>query len=157
MRVLVSFCCLLLSSYALAQPTLPAGCQVVAVKGEAVTLKSKNSKVVFVHNLTSGDLWITHPVTNPSASAGWTSRLQAGNWSALVVDKPPFVLNCIESRPGHEQQLPCEGAIAVCQWPGVKVPNNLQGSTFWAAEDKPLAQLTAALGDRGFVLPAVKE
>jgi hypothetical protein len=155
MRVLASFCFLLMSSYVLAESTLPAGCRAVAVQGEAVTLKSKKSKLVFIHNLSNTDLWITHPVAEPSASAGWTSRLQAGNWSALAVDKPPFVLNCIESRPGHEQQVPCEGAIAVCQWPNVKIPGNEQG-TFWAAEDKSLDALTAAIGARGFVLPTAK-
>lgn len=155
MRVLVSICFLLMSSWVLAESTLPAGCRPVAVQGESVTLKSQKSKLVFIHNLTNTDLWITHPVAEPSASAGWTSRLQAGNWSALAVDKPPFVLNCIESRPGHEQQIPCEGAIAVCQWSGVKIPGNEQG-TFWAAEDKSLDALTAAIGARGFVLPAAK-
>jgi len=156
MRAIASLCFLLMtSSIVLAESTLPAGCQAVTVQGESVTLKSKKSKLVFIHNLSSTDLWITHPVANPSASAGWTSRLQAGNWSALAVDKPPFVLNCIESRPGHEQQIPCQGAIAVCQWPGVKVPGTEQG-TFWAAEDKPLNELTAAIGARGFVLPIAK-
>lgn len=156
MRVLISFCFLLVSSLVLAESTLPAGCQGIAVQGEAVTLKSKKSKLVFIHNLTNTDLWITHPVTNPGASAGWTSRIQAGNWSALTVDKPSFVLNCIESRPGHEQQIPCEGSIAVCQWKGAKIPNADKNGTFWAAEDMSLQGLTAAVSARGFVVPVAK-
>jgi hypothetical protein len=156
MRILVSFCLVLLSVYALAEPTLPTGCQPVAVRGEAVTLKSKKAKLVFIHNISKTDMWLTHPVIDSGASAGWTSRLQSGNWSALVVDKPPFALTCIESRPGHEQQLPCEGAIAVCQWLSVKIPNNLQNGTFWAAEDKSLDALTAAIGGRGLILPVAK-
>lgn len=155
MRVFVSCCFLFVFSYACAESTLPVGCQPVAVQGELVTLKSKSSKLVFIHNLTTADLWITHPVANPSASAGWSSRLQADNWSALAVDKPPFVLSCIESKPGHEQQIPCEGAIAVCQWKGVKIPSKEQG-TFWAGEDMSLSALTAAIGGRGFVLPVAK-
>jgi len=152
MRILALFCFILGSTPNWAESTLPNGCQAVAVQGEAVTLKSKKSKLVFIHNLTNNDLWITHLVENPGASAGWTSRLQAGNWSALAIDKPPFVLTCIESRPGHEQQIPCEGAIAVCEWKDVKIPTNEQG-TFWAGEDKSLPALTAAIGARGFVLP----
>lgn len=155
MRVLVAFCSLLIGSYLFAESTLPVGCQPVTVQGEAVTLKAKKSKLVFIHNLTKTDLWITHPVTDPSASAGWSSRLQADNWSALTVDKPSFILTCIESKPGHEQQVPCEGTIAVCQWRGAKIPGNEQG-TFWAAEDKSLSALTAAIGARGFVLPVAK-
>ena len=155
MRILFSVCLILSSSYLFAESTLPVGCQPVAVQGESVTLTSKKSKLVFIHNLTNADLWITHPVTNPGASAGWTTRLQKGNWSALAVDKPPFQLNCIESRPGHEQQVPCEGAIAVCQWKGVKIPASDQG-TFWVGEDMSLSALTAAIGARGYIVPAAK-
>jgi hypothetical protein len=99
-------------------------------------------------------LWVTHPVTNPGASAGWTTRLQGGNWTALALKKGPFVLNCIESRPGHEQQVPCEGEIAVCKWNAkkVKIPADSQGTTFWVAEDMSLDALIAAVGARGFVL-----
>lgn len=138
-----------------AESTLPAGCQAVTVQGDAVTVEAKNNSLVFIHNLTSVDLWITHPVTDASASAGWTSRLQGENWSALALDKGPFILNCIESRPGHEQQVPCEGAIAVCQWGKAKFPENSQG-TYWAAEDKSLDGLTAAVGARGFVIKTSK-
>lgn len=156
MRIFAFLCCSLWSFCVTAESTFPSGCQAVAVQGETVTLKAKKSSLVFIHNLASTDIWITHPVANPSASAGWTTRLQGGNWSALALNKGPFALNCIESKPGHEQQVPCEGLIAVCKWKGVKTPANDKGSTFWAAEDMPLSALTAAVGTRGFVIPVAK-
>ncbi|WP_454781608.1 hypothetical protein [Legionella sp. WA2022007384] len=156
MKVFAFLCCSLVSFCVAAESTLPVGCQAVAVQGESVTLQAKRSSLVFIHNLTSADLWITHPVTEPSASAGWTTRLQGGNWSALALNKGPFALNCIESKPGHEQQVPCEGLIAVCKWIGVKTPANGQDSTFWAAEDMSLSALKAAVGARGFVIPVSK-
>ncbi len=158
MRVYALLSCLLVSFYAVAESTLPAGCQAKTVQGESVTLKTKEAGLFFIHNLTKSDLWITHPLTNPGASAGWTTRLQAGNWSALALNKGAFIVNCVESRPGHEQQMPCEGSIAVCQWnaKGVKIPANAKKTTFWAAEDMSLSGLTAAVGARGFVLPPAK-
>ena len=158
MRILAFFCFSLLSFYVAAESTLPSGCQAVAVQGESVTLQAKKSSLVFIHNLTSSDLWVTHPMIHSGARAGWTTRLKGGNWSALALKKGPFVLNCIESRPGHEQQLPCEGAIAVCQWKakGVKIPAKNQKVTFWVAEDMSLPALTAAVGARGFVIPVTK-
>ncbi|CAM2733889.1 Uncharacterised protein [Legionella steigerwaltii] len=156
MRIVAFLCFSLVSFCVAAESTLPAGCQAVAVQGESVTLQAKKSSLVFIHNLTSADLWITHPVTNPGASAGWTTKLQGGNWAALALNKGPFALNCIESKPGHEQQVPCEGLIAVCKWKGVKIPANDKGSTFWAAEDMSLSALTAAVGTRGFVIPVAK-
>lgn len=158
MRILAFFFCSLWSFYIAAASTLPAGCQAVAVQGEVVTLKAKKSSLIFIHNLTSADLWVTHPVTNPGASAGWTSRLQGENWAALALSKGPFVLNCIESKPGHEQQVPCEGAIAVCKWTGkkVKTPARDRKTTFWVAEDMSLDALIAAVGARGFVIPVAE-
>lgn len=158
MRVFAFFCSSLLCfSVAAAESVLPPGCQAVTVQGEAVTLQAKSSSLIFIHNLTDEDLWITHPVDNPSASAGWTSRLQGDNWSALALKKGPFVLNCIESRPGHEQQILCEASIAVCKWKekGVKIPRKDQKSTFWVAENMSLPALTAAVGARGFKIPAL--
>lgn len=151
MKVLISLCCLV-SAAVSAQATLPSGCQPIVVQGEAVSIKANKAKLIFINNLAKTDLWITHPVDEPSASAGWTTRLQSGNWSALTVNKGPFVLNCIESKPGHEQQIPCEGAITVCQWNKMKMPASAQ-STFWVAEDKTLAELITAVGGRGFVIP----
>lgn len=153
MRILAVIGFLVLSSYVIAsESTLPKGCQAVRVQGDIVTIEAKKKSLVFIHNLTSEDLWVTHPVTDPSASAGWTSRLQSEKWSALSLEKGPFILNCIESRPGHEQQVPCQNAIAVCQWKKAKFPKDAQG-TFWAAEDMSLKALIAAVGARGFVIP----
>lgn len=156
MRLLILFCLSLCSVTLWAEATLPTGCQAIAVQGNSVMLKAKKkSKLIFIHNLSSTDLWLTHPVNEPSASAGWTSRIQADHWSALAVNQPTFEVTCIESRPGHEQQVPCEGAIAVCQWKGATIPAKDEG-TFWAGEDLPLAELTAVIGGRGFVLPVAK-
>lgn len=153
MKVLAAVVFLFLSPIVLAaESTLPEGCQAVKVQGNSVTVEAKKNSLVFIHNLSTADIWITHPVVDPGASAGWTSRLQGDNWSALSLEKGPFVLNCIESKPGHEQQIPCEGTIAVCQWKKVKFPDNAKG-TFWAAENMSLSALTAAVGARGYVLP----
>lgn len=151
MNVLMPIFLILLSSMVFAESTLPVGCEAIAVQGQVVTLQAKKNKMVFIHNLSKGDLWMTHPVVDSGASAGWTSRLQSGNWSALVLDKGPFAIHCVESVPGHEQQIPCEGAIAVCQWKKMKFPANGQG-VFWAGEDMSLSALTAAIGGKGFVL-----
>lgn len=155
MKVLVSICCFIFCFEAFAESTFPVGCYPLPIKGELVTLKSKKSKLFFIHNLTNADLWITHPVSNEGVSAGWTSRLQADNWSALTVEKSPFTLSCIESKPGHEQQIACEGAIAVCQWKDIKGSAEPKGS-YWVSEDMSLASLGAAVGNRGFNLPQPK-
>ncbi len=150
MRISIFLCGLLLSYSVYSGAELPKGCKPLMVQGESVMIKGKDAKIILIHNVAQSDLWITHPVAEPSASAGWTSRLQADHWSALFVAKPPFALNCIESRPGHEQQIPCEGAIIVCAWSKVAHGEKNQ-ATFWAAENMPLGALTTALGTRGLL------
>ncbi|MGQ3890741.1 hypothetical protein [Legionella sp. CNM-4043-24] len=152
MKWLPALLSVLLVSAAQADDNFPASCQPIAVQSDSLILKTTKPLVVLIHNISSSDLWITHPVSDPGASAGWSSRLQAGNWSALSVDKASFELSCIESKPGHEQQVPCVGMIGVCEWPGVKIPAQLTG-TFWAGEDMALPALTAHIGGRGFVIP----
>lgn len=131
---------------------IPSSCKSVAVQGESVMLSAKKSLLIMIHNLSNTDLWITHPVSEPSASAGWSSRLQAGKWSALALDKKSFELSCIESKPGHEQQVPCSGVISVCRWPGV-IMSTKETGTYWAGENMTLSGLTAHLGSRDFELP----
>lgn len=152
MKFILSILLILMSLNANAGEIFPAGCKPITVHEELVKLSTKKPALVMIHNLSNVDLWITHPVTEPSASAGWSSRLQAGNWSALALDKESFELSCIESRPGHEQQVPCAGLLAACQWTKIKMPKSESG-TFWAGEDMALRALTAHVGSRGFVIP----
>ncbi|MFA6303053.1 MAG: hypothetical protein WC627_07970 [Legionella sp.] len=148
MRTLISCALLLLTVTAMAQSTLPKGCRPLTVQSDSLTIKAENPKLIFIHNLAESELWITHPASNAGASAGWSSRLQTKNWSGLVINKGPFILDCIESRPGHEQQIPCKGAVAACEWTKSKIPNEFKGD-FWAGEDMSLAALMAELGTRG--------
>ena len=152
MKYIVSIILLLTAFHSCADEIFPPGCKPLVVSDELVTLSTEKPTLVMIHNLSKLDLWITHPVTEASANAGWSSRLQSGNWSALALDKKTFELSCIESRPGHEQQVPCAGLLAVCQWTKVKTPKSESG-TFWAGEDLALSALTAHVGSRGFVLP----
>lgn len=152
MRKIIS-CLLALTGFALhASDNMPSGCVPLTIAKETVMLSTKKPLVMMIHNTSPNDLWITHPVSEPSASAGWSSRLDADNWSALAFDKKEFELSCIESKPGHEQQVPCAGVIAVCEWDGVSFPETLSG-TFWAGENMTLSALIAHVSERGLGLP----
>lgn len=136
---------------------LPPGCKPISLSKDMPELSVTKPGILVLQNLTKEDLWITHPVEEAGASAGWNSKLQSGHFSALVLDQKHFALQCIESTPGHEQLISCQGALAVCLWKTVKIPRNETG-TFWAAEDsKNLARLQAALLERNFIFPEEPE
>ena len=154
MKYVFAVVAMVMAWHAHAEEIFPKGCVPQTVAKEQVMLSAEKPALVMIHNLSNIDVWITHPMAvDPGASAGWSSRLQAGNWSALALAKGPFALSCIESRPGHEQQTPCAGILAICQWSPVTMPKNESG-TFWAGEDMTLSALTAHVGSRGLVLPA---
>lgn len=155
MKHIVSLMLVLAIANLHAAEIFPEGCTPLVVHEELVKLSADKPALVMIHNLSSMDLWITHPVSEPNANAGWSSRLQAGNWSALALNKKSFELSCIESRPGHEQQVPCAGLLAACQWSHVTMPKKQKGAgTFWAGEDMALSALKAHVGSRGIVFAA---
>ena len=136
-----------------AKEIFPAGCAPLVVDAERILIPLGKPRIIMIHNLSLLDLWITHPVTSAHADAGWSSRLQAGHWSALSMDKKAFELSCIESRPGHEQQVSCVDVVGFCEWPTTARPTKPSG-IFWAGEDMSLSPLTAYIQRRGFVVPS---
>ena len=136
-----------------AKEIFPKGCVPQRVTEEHVNLVAEKPALVMIHNLSNMNIWITHPeAKDPGVSAGWTSLVEAGNWSALALAKGPFELGCIESKPGHEQQVACSEVLAICQWSDVTMPKDATG-TFWAGENLTLSALTAHVGSRGVVVP----
>lgn len=133
--------------------SLPYECQPLPVDSATVVLENKPPYLVAIQNTSDVDLWITHPITEPGASAGWSTRLQSKHWTALALGVKTFELSCIESKPGHEQQVPCSGVIKICKWDGISSTEKTMGSSYWAAENKSLSELLAELGQRGFKLP----
>ena len=136
-----------------AQEIFPKGCVPYAIHGDQVNLSTKKSMVVMIHNLSNTELWIIHPAMDASTDVGSSSRLESGRWSALALDKQskPYKLNCIESKPGHEQQIPCVDVLAVCKWPNANRPEKKSG-IFWAGENMDMLPLKAYIERLGFIL-----
>ncbi|NCT57471.1 MAG: hypothetical protein GW760_07185 [Legionella sp.] len=130
----------------------PKACKAFALQGEDLHLPAGDLRVLMVHNLSAYDVWMTHAASDENFDPGWSSRLQGNQWSALALDKTDLVLNCIESKPGHEQQIACERVLAVCEWPITSRPKHTHG-VFWAGENMTLTALTAYIGRHGFELP----
>ena len=153
MRVILSLFLVLMALSVRADEIFPVGCTPLMVHDEVIKLSADKPVLVMIHNLSTIDIWLTQPETEDRPNAGWLSHLQPGHWSALALDKKSFELSCIESRPGHEQQVPCVGLIVACQWLKAKMPEKETG-TFWAGEDLILSALKAHVGSRGFILAA---
>jgi len=157
MRFILIFFTLLYAHASLAKihvnEVFPAACKAFAVQGENLRIPAGKLRVLMIHNLSAFDIWITHPASEENFDPGWSSRLQGNQWSALALDKNKTTLSCIESKPGHEQQVACEHVLAVCEWSITSRPKHSHG-IFWAGENMTLTTLTAYIGRHGFELPS---
>jgi hypothetical protein len=149
--LITSLLCIILVARAEAKEIYPYACKPFVIHDETVTLPAKKPRLIMLHNLSNADLWITHPMSEQDTFQSFSTRLQSNHWSALALDDNMFELNCIESKPGHEQQVPCAQTLAMCEWP-LTNPDNTQVPV-WAAEDMPLTTLTAYMSRHGFELP----
>ena len=100
----------------------------------------------FFKNQTQQSIWLDHPVRHASASAGWSSYIHPGHWSAIVVNRRDFTISCAVIKPGKVDYLDCSRALSVCS--PKPVPMLHGKSTYWVAEDKPWDDLLKAIGNR---------
>lgn len=119
----------------------------------SLILPSDNKqRLVLVHNKTKSPLWLTHPVKNPTVSAGWTTVLAVEKWSAIAVNRPNFELACVEALPGAEQRISCAASVDVCE---VHDPvfDQKNGGTYWVTESQRLEKLILKVTRREIKLP----
>ncbi len=110
---------------------------------------SKSGQSLYLLNNTSeSDFWITHPVKDPGASAGWTSNLDPGNWSAFTANIPDFELTCTKTGQGSLDNLPCRKVIQMCRISNPAFKPDMNGN-YWVSEDKPLEAVLDEIRSRG--------
>lgn len=147
---------ILIASGVNAGEVYPNGCKpfVISKNEENVILKTSKPSLLLLHNITNMDLFVTHPVDEPSASAGWITEIEKDNWSALFLTEKEFILGCTEHSPGHEQQVACVDVLAICSWKNIVLGENEDelNNSFWAGENMKLEALKAYLARRGFII-----
>lgn len=151
--VLILFCALC-SSMALAnkQATLsyPPNCKPVAFhfEGKQVVLKgpvAPTKQIVYLFNNSGTASYFLNQATGKegSASAGWTSKIDPGQWSAIVVARNNFKWACQDLVPGKTNEITCKSVLHVCQFQGK--PNLLNSGDYWLSENKSLPDTIKAL------------
>ena len=154
MKVIIFLCFMMNFLPAHARDIFPYGCKPVVLSGDSVEIPVGDLRLMLLHNLSHADIWVIGQSKNKTQVM--STKISAGLWSALAVDKVSLGLNCIESRPGHEQHIACLDVLAVCEWPLSSRPEHAK-DVFWGAENKTLGPLKAYLGRHGFVLPSVEQ
>lgn len=146
-------CLLGLLSYDATAGELPQHCKLMGIKSDKLELKTGGNQLVFIHNISDVDMFLSFvPEADPGAQAGWTSRINQNKWSAISLNKDHLSFECVEVKPGHEQQISCQGVLSVCQIKPEDLPKNITGS-FWVSENNNLTKVLQTVSSRGFQLP----
>jgi hypothetical protein len=120
-------------------------------RGDSVTLntgKQPSQGLYLLNNISDSDYWVTHPVKDPGASAGWTSDINPGNWSAFTANIPGFELTCVKTGQSSMETLSCEKVLKVCRISNPVFKPDMSGN-YWVSEDKPLGAVLDEIKSRG--------
>ncbi len=132
----------------------PEGCSAEGYKfsGKELTLNNGIRGVLnlfLFHNVSGDTIYINHePKNNPGASAGWSTELAAGNWTAITMSKGNFMFTCGKMVPGKFEEVMCGGDLDVCKFKN-PVFNKESNGSYWVSENKPLDATLETIKSRG--------
>lgn len=115
--ILLLLCIFAINAYSYRETSnvaFPKGCRSIGFE------RIKNRMEVMLYNLSDNDVWVTYIPKGASFEAEKSVRLKAHHWSTFVHGKDRMRFLCTESRPGHEQQVPCSSVITTCSLKGRK-------------------------------------
>lgn len=106
--------------------------------------------VYILHNTSKKPVYINHPADHPgTASAGWGTRLNPHQWSALMLNRPAFAITCQNSLANNQHAIvSCKKVLQICRFKPLKLSKNKQGS-FWIGENQSLDKLLQTFKVRG--------
>lgn len=109
--------------------------------GKNVELQVKpNPHLVFLFHNISDKKIILNPVLNsPGASAGYTSTIDGGNWSALNLGHD-LTFHCAIHDDERIRYISCNQVLQIYHYPAVQFPTKNQGD-FWIGENKSREQI----------------
>lgn len=135
-------------------PAFPEGCSADGFKfsGKELILNDGSGDALnlfLFHNFSEETLYINHePKNNPGASAGWSTELGAGNWSAIAMSDVNFWFTCGKMVPGKFELVSCSGELKVCKFTN-PVFNKESSGSYWVSENKPLDAILETIKSHG--------
>ena len=125
-------------------------CTPVLIKAEDKNIilpgpnQPRSAVIYFLQNRAPQSVWLDHPTgEHKGASAGWSSYIHPNHWSALVLNRKQFVINCATIKPGKVDYLDCKQIISVCTPKGLSAPK--RKNTYWLVENKLWDDLLATV------------
>lgn len=117
-------------------------------KNGNINILSCHSLLAVFHNQSSEKIIINRTISNPSASAGWSSELDANRSSVLFINKGDFILNCLKkNKLANYEKLECKKVLKTT----LSTVNITSSSSYWVVENLLPTHLVPALCKRSFI------
>jgi hypothetical protein len=119
-------------------------------KDHGITFNPDNKlshRVFLIHNSTSGAIVINQlNTTGAMGGAGWTSKIDANQWSALAMSQSNLALNCESFSPPYYRMMDCSTGLSVCSYQS-------KGNTgsFWIVENTSFPNVIKTLKQRKII------
>lgn len=138
--------CMVCATCGFAKEIFPKGCEAKSIDQPQLQVPAARNQLVFLHNLSENHIWLANPV-HPKM----TVEMKPGQWNVLYLPKGDDTWKCIQSIPGHEQQISCQIGMAVCQWSAKISKSKRPKQNTWLAENTSYAEAKAYLQRMGWL------
>ena len=137
-----------------AGPAMPEGCidSGTSFSGKGLIINDGTGGVLniyLIHNFSKDTIYLNHePKDNPGASAGWSTELGPGNWTAISINNANFGFTCGKMVPGKFDEVPCKNELKACKFSIAEFSDKAKGS-YWVSENKSLDETLETIKSRG--------
>lgn len=110
------------------------------------------SPLYIIHNISDEPLWLVHENTTGTAQAGWSSQIDPGRWTVLLMQQHNFTLSCHLVEPANPANVvvPCEKHIQITIHDDYKVPEEAKNQSYWVVENVASDDVESDMKARGF-------
>ena len=124
----------------------PKGCQALELQDKYFDHILQADQFLFVHNLSDKQIWLANRKL-PKLTRG----LSPNTWSVLYAPKLMLNWRCIQAEQGHEQHVPCQAVLGVCEWSASAPKTMLSVKMMWLIENQNLVYAKAYLQRMGWL------
>lgn len=126
----------------------PKNCQPMSDIKDSIAFKAKGQALFYLHNKGDNPIYMVFRNATGTAHAGWTSKIDPKQWSALTIEDRTLPFHCVEQTPRSEQRISCKRVIEACLFKHVLFSKESIGS-YWVADNEGLEMVDEKVRAKG--------
>lgn len=124
--------------------------QTAIVKSE-IRLNAQGQQWFIFHNDSAQTIWLNAVIKNPSASAGWSSKIDPKKYSLLALSDKDLQFTCGELNQQKFSVVACDKYLHIAQILSTAQEKSVVGS-YWVVENASLDSLRQKVASKDMIL-----